>query len=273
MSPRLERATTYTVLVAFSIASVAPVIGIFLLALNPPDELVTGLGIPDAPSFENFPRAFSKANFATYLRSSAIVLVAVVSVSTLLSILTGYAFGTMRFRGSSVLFYVLLFGLFVPFEVMIVPLYYDLRQFGLTNTYWALILPQIGSAMSFGTFWMRAYFRSAPRTLVEAARMDGASSWRILWRVLVPGGRPAIMTLVALLSMWTWNEFMLALVMISDPDMRTAPLGLALFADQRTTDLPGLAAGATMVALPVLLIYIFLQRHFIRGMFSGGIKE
>lgn len=103
--------------------------------------------------------------------------------------------------------------------------------------------------------------------------MDGASSWRILWRVLVPGGRPAIMTLVALLSMWTWNEFMLALVMISDPDMRTAPLGLALFADQRTTDLPGLAAGATMVALPVLLIYIFLQRHFIRGMFSGGIKE
>ncbi len=105
-----------------------------------------------------------------------IVAVVVVSVSAVLSILSGYAFGMMRFRGATVLFYVFLLGLMVPMEAMIVPLYYDFRDLGLTDTYWGLILPQIGTSVAFGTFWMRAFFRGVPRSLVEAARIDGASS-------------------------------------------------------------------------------------------------
>jgi len=114
----------------------------------------------------------------------------------------------------------------------VIPLYYDfqdvpLLHWNLLNTYWALILPQIGQSVAFGTFWMRAFFRSVPPELADAARVDGASSWRILWRVLVPIGRPAILTMVLLVFMWTWNEFLLALVMISDESHRTAPLGLS----------------------------------------------
>ena len=195
-----------------------------------------------------------------------------VAISTVLSILAGYAFGLMRFRGAQVLFYVFLLGLMVPLEATIVPLYYDMRDLGLTDTYWALILPQAGVSVAFGTFWMRAFFRSVPRSLVEAARLDGASSWSTLWRVVLPLGRPAVLTMIVLVFMWTWNEFLLALVMVSDESLRTAPLGLAFFQGRNTTDEALLAAGAIIVAAPVVIAYLFLQRHFIRGMLSGAVK-
>ena len=153
----------------------------------------------------------------------------VVVLSALLSILAGYAFGMMRFRGDQALFYLFLLGLMVPLESTVVPLYYDLRDLGLTDTYAALILPQVGVSLAFGTFWMRAFFRSVPRSLVEAARLDGSSSWSTLWRVVLPLGRPAVLTMIVLVFMWTWNEFLLALVMVTDENLRTAPLGLAFF--------------------------------------------
>jgi raffinose/stachyose/melibiose transport system permease protein len=187
-------------------------------------------------------------------------------------VLAGYAFGMMRFRGSQALFYVMLLGLMIPTEAMIVPLYYDFRDLGIVNTYWALILPQAGTSIAFGTFWMRAFFRTVPRSLVEAARIDGASSWSTLWRVLLPLARPAVLTMTVLLTMWTWNEFLLALVMVSDEGLRTAPLGLSFFQGRNQTDLTLLAAGAVIVAAPVVLLYVFLQRHFIRGMLSGAVK-
>ena len=205
------------------------VLGVFgLIALAPVAHIVLGAG--------SFATAWDDGHFGTYLRSSAIVTVSVVAISTVLSILAGYAFGLMRFRGQQALFYVFLLGLMVPLEATIVPLYYDLRDIGLTDTYWALILPQAGVSIAFGTFWMRAFFRSVPRSLVEAARLDGSSSWTTLWRVVLPLGRPAVLTMVVLVFMWTWNEFLLALVMVSDESLRTAPLGLAFFQGRNTSD-------------------------------------
>jgi raffinose/stachyose/melibiose transport system permease protein len=160
----------------------------------------------------------------------------------------------------------------VPLESTVVPLYYDFRDLGLTDTYAALILPQAGVSLAFGTFWMRAFFRSVPRSLVEAARLDGSSSWSTLWRVILPLGRPAVLTMTLLVFMWTWNEFLLALVMVTSENLRTAPLGLAFFSGRNTTDFALLAAGSVIVALPVVVVYVFLQRHFIRGMLSGAIK-
>jgi raffinose/stachyose/melibiose transport system permease protein len=180
----------------------------------------------------------------------------------------------MRFRGSSTLFYLLLIGLIFPYEATVIPLYYVFRDAGLTDSYWALILPQIGLSIPFGTFWMRAFFRSTPTALVEASRLDGASSLGALWRVLLPQAWPAITTMIVLVFMWTWNEFLLALVMIQSDDLRTAPLGLALFAGaNRSQDFTLVAASAVLVALPIVVVYIFLQRSFIRGMFAGAVKE
>jgi raffinose/stachyose/melibiose transport system permease protein len=168
--------------------------------------------------------------------------------------------------------YLLLLGLTVPSEAVIVPLYYDLRDLGLTNTYAALVLPQVAQSVAFGTFWMRTYFAASSRGVVEAARLDGANHWQTLWRVLLPMGRPALVTLVVLVFMWTWNEFLLALVMVTDEGLRTAPLGLRFFSDRATTSVPLLAAGSVLVALPVVVVYLFLQRHFIRGMVNGAVK-
>jgi raffinose/stachyose/melibiose transport system permease protein len=271
VTSRNEQAVGYVILGFFSIIALFPIAGILLTALQDPNGGAT-FGSFDGLHFGNFKDAWEEGNFGAYLKSSVIVAVVVVSVSSVLSIMSGYAFGLMRFRGSELLFYVFLLGLMVPMEAIIVPLYYDFRDRGLTDTYWGLILPQIGTSVAFGAFWMRAYFRGVPRSLVEAARLDGASSWFTLWRVLLPLARPAVLTMTVLLFMWTWNEFLLALVMVSDEGLRTAPLGLSFFQGRNTADLTLLAAGSVIVALPVVVLYVFLQRHFIRGMLAGAVK-
>lgn len=271
MTSRRDTTLTYTVLGVFSLIAFLPIAGIVFTALQQPGGLA-GFGRLDGFNPGNFADAWREGNFGSYLKSSAIVTVTVVVCSVALSVLAGYAFGLMRFRGAQVLFYVLLLGLMIPMEAMIVPLYYDLRDLRLTDTYWALILPQIGTSVAFGTFWMRAFFRSVPRSLVEAARIDGASSWFTLWRVLLPLAKPAVLTMTVLLFMWTWNEFLLALVMVTDEGLRTAPLGLSFFQGRNQTDFTLLAAGAVIVATPVLVLYVFLQRHFIRGMLAGAVK-
>jgi raffinose/stachyose/melibiose transport system permease protein len=271
MTSRSEQTLGYVILGVFSIIALFPIVGILLTSLQDPNGLAT-FGSFDGLHFSNFADAWDEGNFGTYLKSSVIVTTVVVVVAGVLSILAGYAFGQMRFRGSTVLFYVFLLGLMVPMEAIIVPLYYDFRDWGLTNTYWALILPQIGTSVAFGTFWMRAFFRGVPRSLVEAARIDGASSWFTLWRVLLPLARPAVLTMTVLLFMWTWNEFLLALVMVSDENLRTAPLGLSFFQGRNTSELTLMAAGSVIVAAPVVVLYVFLQRHFIRGMLAGAVK-
>jgi len=261
----------YVILGAFSLIALLPIVGIVLTALQNPDQVAT-FGTFNGIHPENFTTAWHDGHFGTYLRSSAIVTVSVVVIAGFFSVLAGYAFGLMRFRGAEVLFYVFLLGLTIPIEAIIVPLYYDFRDLGLTDTYWGLILPQVGLSVAFGTFWMRAFFRGVPRSLVEAARIDGASSWFTLWRVLLPLARPAVLTMVVLLFMWTWNEFLLALVMVSQEGLRTAPLGLSFFQGRNTTSLSLLAAGSVIVATPVVVLYVFLQRHFIRGMLAGAVK-
>jgi raffinose/stachyose/melibiose transport system permease protein len=271
---RREQLLSYAVLCAFAVLAIYPILSIVLLAFHRRSDLVTGFSIPDQLSFDTFERAWEQGGFGRLLINSLIVAGTVSVVTAVLSTLAGYAFGAMRFRGSDALFYLLLVGLIFPYEATVIPLYYLFKDAGLTDTYWALILPQIGLSIPFGTFWMRAFFRSTPGSLVEAARLDGASSFSTLMRVLLPHARPAITTMIVLVFMWTWNEFLLALVMIQSDELRTAPLGLALFAGATRSQDPTLtAAAAVLVALPIVVVYVFLQRSFIRGMFSGGVKE
>jgi raffinose/stachyose/melibiose transport system permease protein len=273
INSRTDKVATYTILVLFSVIALVPVLGILSTAFSSQASLSTGFSLPDGLHWSNFADAWVRGHFGTYLRSSILVAVVVVVASAVLSTLAAYAFGTMRFPGSTVLFYVFLIGLTLPEEALIIPLYYDLRGAGLTDTYWALILPQTAQSIAFGTFWMRSYFQGSPTTLVEAARIDGCSSWTTLWRVLVPVGRPAITTMLVITFMWTWNEFLLALVMVTSDARRTVPLGLVFFQGQHSSDISLLAAGAVLVALPVVIVYIALQRRFIEGMLTGAVKE
>jgi len=272
ITSRGERTLNYVVALLFATASIAPLVGVLLAALHPPGALLSGISLPETLSLDTFAAAWERGSFTTLMTSSLVVSMAVVVLTTVTSIPAGYAFGVIRFPLSNVLFYVLIAGIIIPFEAVIVPLYYAFRGLGLTNTYWALILPQAGLQVCFGTFWMRAFFRAAPIELIEAARIDGATTWQILWRVLVPIARPAVFTLVVLVFTWSWNDFLLALVMISDDAHRTAPLGLSVFKSRYGLDVPEVAAAAILVALPILVLYVFAQRQFIRGVLSGSIK-
>jgi raffinose/stachyose/melibiose transport system permease protein len=276
----LERTTTYVILSVFSLAVLYPIISILFLALHRKEDLVTGFAIPHRLDLHSFSVAWHLGDFATGYKSSFIVAATVTLVSAVLSIGTGYAFGTMRFAGDRIVFPIILLGIIFPYEATVIPLYYDfqdvpLLHWNLLNTYWALILPQIGQSVAFGTFWMRAFFRSTPRSLIEAARIDGATSFGVLWRVLLPQAMPAVLTMSVLVFTYTWNEFLLALVLVSGTEShQTAPLGLSFFAGaSRATDPTKVAAAAVLVALPILVVYLFLQRHFVRGMLAGALKE
>jgi raffinose/stachyose/melibiose transport system permease protein len=277
---RLERIGSYGVLSLFSVLAIYPVLSIVFLALHRKTDLVTGFALPTRLDLSSFKAAWTEGRFGTGFESSFIVAATVTVVSAVLSIGTGYAFGTMRFLGDRIVFPIILLGIIFPYEATVIPLYYDfqnvpLAHLHLLNTYWALILPQIGQSVAFGTFWMRAFFRSTPRSLSEAARIDGATSFGVLWRVLLPQARPAVLTMSVLVFTYTWNEFLLALVLVSGSQShQTAPLGLSFFAGAaRAGDPTKVAAAAVLVAAPILVVYLFLQRHFVRGMLAGAIKE
>jgi raffinose/stachyose/melibiose transport system permease protein len=272
ITSRAERSVNYVVAIGFALVSITPLVGVLLAALHPPGSLIAGISLPDRLTLETFAAAWDRGSFTTLMTSSLVVSASVVALTVLTSIPAGYAFGVIRFPLANVLFYVLIAGIIIPFEAVIIPLYYTFRGLGLTNTYWSLILPQAGLQICFGTFWMRAFFRAAPMELIEAARIDGATTWQVLWRVLVPIARPAVFTLVVLVFTWSWNDFLLALVMISDDAHRTAPLGLSVFKSRYGLDVPQVAAAAILVALPILVLYVVAQRQFIRGVLSGSIR-
>jgi raffinose/stachyose/melibiose transport system permease protein len=271
-SSRAQVTLNYVLVILCCAVAVYPLVGIVLASLYPsgPGNSPSGFALPPSFAWHNYVTAWERGGFAESFTTSIIVATVMVPASVVLSILGGYGFATMRFRGSKTLFYLFILGLIIPTEATIVPLFYDVRAMGLLDTYWALILLETSGEVAFGIFWMRAAFLSAPRSLLEAARIDGASSWKTLWRIMVPFAKPAILTLTVLTFADSWNEFFLALVFTVNHT--TAPAGLASFSGRYTTNIALVSAGAVIVALPILIVFIFFQREFMRGMLTGAVK-
>ncbi len=236
--------------------------------------LVRALGLDGGTiRLENFAEAFVQGRFASYLLNSVQVTLVTVTLSLVVAVPAGYALGTMRFRGANLLFFVFLAGIMIPTEAFIIPLFYDMKSWGLTDTVLGVALPQVAMSTAFGVFWMRTYFRTVNPSITEAAQLDGAGVLRTLWSVHLPMARPAVTTLFVLWFVWTWNDFMVPLIMSPTGAMRTAPLGLNFFVGAHTTDTTLQSAAAVLVALPVVLVYLFMQRSFINGMVDGATKE
>ena len=266
-------APNYLVLSLFLLIILIPIIGLVFSAFKTDAEVIKGpLTLPSQLRLDAFNDAWTTGRFNFFFRNSVVVTIAVVIASVFLSTLTGYAFAILPVPGKKFLYPLLLLGYMVPFEAVIIPLYHMMNRMDLIDTYWALILPQVGLSVSFGTLWMTSFFRAAPRELVDAAAIDGCNRWQVLWRVLWPLARPAVLTLVVLVFMWTWNEFLLALVLVQKETMRTLPVGLAFFQGRYSANIPLMAAGSLIVAGPILLVYILFQRYFIRGMLGGAVK-
>jgi raffinose/stachyose/melibiose transport system permease protein len=174
--------------------------------------------------------------------------------------------------GHRSVFLLFLLGLTLPFEAILTPLYYQVQQMGLLNSRWAIILPLIGLFMPFSVFWMRAHFQNIPTDVSEAARVDGANLWQAFWRVHVPLAMPAISSLGILLFLWTWNQFLLAIVLVDDPKKRTMAGALGAFQGQYGTNIPLLCAGSLLILAPTLVVYLIFQRRFATALLQGAVK-
>jgi raffinose/stachyose/melibiose transport system permease protein len=269
---RVQVALNYTLIIASAMIAIYPLVGVVMASLYPagPAASPSGFALPPSFAWHNYVTAWDQGAFGASFATSIIVAAIMVPASVALSVVAGFAFATMRFRGSKALFYLFILGLIIPTEATIVPLYYDVRSVGLLDTYWALILLEVSGELAFGIFWMRAAFLSAPPSLLEAARIDGASSWKTLWLIMVPFAKPAILTLTVLTFADSWNEFFLALVFTVNH--LTAPAGLASFSGRYTTNIPLVSAGAVIVAIPILIVFIVFQREFMRGVLTGAVK-
>jgi raffinose/stachyose/melibiose transport system permease protein len=251
---------------------VLPFVSIFMTALHRSGTLPSGLSWPADPQWGNFVQAFNVAHMGTLLGSSSFIVVAVVPVAVMISTMAGFAIGLLRIPGGRLLLFLFVFGLTLPFEGIITPLYYIEREMGILNTRLAIVLPLIGLFMPFAVFWMRAHFANMPPELTEAARVDGAGTWDVFWRIHVPLARAPIASLAILMSVWTWNQFLLALVLVEDPDQRTMAGALGAFQGHYATDVPLLCAGTILILLPTLIVFILFQRQVIAALLQGSLK-
>ena len=184
--------------------------------------------------------------------------------------MTAYALARMKFRGSNLLFWLVIATLMIPFQVTLIPVFIELFNFGWLDTYQGLIIPRATSA--FGIFMLRQFFLSVPRELDEAALIDGAGHFRIYWKIILPLAKPALATLAVLHFMNLWNDLLWPLIVTSSTDMRTLPAGLTLFGGQHVTDHAVLLAGATISLVPLALAFMLAQRYFVAGVATTGLK-
>lgn len=272
-SRRLKGKSHYILLAVAFVGAIVPLLMVLLASVKTRSDLARGpLALPSEWVWSNFVAAWTQAGFGQYFINSVIVTGSVVVAASVLSVLAGYAFGRMQFPFQRALTVIFLLGLIAPPEAFIIPLWQNLRVIGLIDTRWALILPSTALSLSFGIFWMSSYFAELPRELFDAAKVDGAGSWDLLWRVAVPIARPAIMVMVVLFFVWTWNDFLIPLVLVTSKDLLTLPVGLALLQGKFSANIPLISAAASIVAIPTIMVFLLFQRQFVRGITGGSVK-
>jgi ABC-type glycerol-3-phosphate transport system permease component len=271
-SRQVQTAGSHALLGTLSIIFLLPIASVVIAALHESGSFVRGFKWPETFHWSNFTTAWTDAGLGRLFRASAVIAVAVVPLAVVLATLAGYSLALLRPPGGRALRGVFLVGLAIPVEAVVVPLYFSLSDLGLTDTYLSVILAEAALFMPFGTLWMLTNFEGVPREIVEAARIDGASSMAALTKVLLPLSWPSITTLAALFFMWSWNQFLLVLVLIQDPQKRTVPSGLSRFVGEFTTNIPLLSASTLMAITPVLVVYLAFQRTFLRGMLQGAFR-
>jgi raffinose/stachyose/melibiose transport system permease protein len=269
---RSELWTGRALLIALMTFTILPFISIFTTALHPSGTVPSGLDWPANPQWGNFVEAFNVANMTALLASSSFIVIAVVPVALVIATMAGFAIGLLRIRGANILLLVFVLGLTLPFSGIIIPIYFLERAIGIYNTRLAIVLPLIALYMPFAVFWMRTHFVNMPNEISEAARVDGATTWDLFWRIHVPLARAPIASLGILMSVWTWNQFLLALVLVEDPTQRTMAGALGAFQGHYATDVPLLSAGTILILLPTLIVFVLFQRQIITALLQGSVK-
>jgi multiple sugar transport system permease protein len=226
--------------------------------------------VPHAATLAQYRELFVRLNIGRAFLSSAIVAVMVTILSVLSSSMAGYAFAKLRFPGRDRMFGLLLVALVIPPQVGMLPLFLLMKQLHLVNSYWGAIIPSLATV--FGIFLIRQFMLDLPQELLEAARLDGASEWRIYWSVVLPLAKPILATLATFMFMSMWNDFMWPLIILSEQAHYTLPVALANLSGEHALDVELMMAGSVVTVLPVLALFVVLQRYYIAGLMAGSVK-
>ncbi|MCJ1994060.1 carbohydrate ABC transporter permease [Lactococcus piscium] len=225
----------------------------------------------DKYTFDNYVKVWTTIPLVNYIKNTVIFAGGVVLTSVFFDSLAGYAFARMQFKGKSALFYFVLLTMMIPFQVFMIPLFIEINQLGLLDTYAGLIIPRMTTA--FGIFMMRSFFVALPKDLEEAARIDGLNEFQIFTKIMLPLAKPAFLSLGIFTLMNNWNDLLYPLILTSSTEMRTLPAGLSLFSGQNISFYGPVMAGTVISMLPLLMIYIFAQKYFVQSSAMAGMKE
>ena len=270
--PIFVSAVVNFLLVAVAAITLFPLLWMLSVSLMAPGEASNYPPplLPAHPTLTNYRELFAHAGMGRYLANSFGLATAATVISLTFNVMAGYAFAKLRFAGRERLFRVLLASLVIPAQVAMLPLFLMLKYLGLVNTYGGVIVPALAGI--FGIFLVRQYALTIPDDLLEAARIDGASEWRIFAVIVLPVLKPILVTLAIFTFLATWNDFMWPLIVLTDKDLYTLPVALAALSREHVQDNEMMMAGSVVTVLPVLLLFLVLQRYYIQGLLLGSVK-
>jgi multiple sugar transport system permease protein len=259
-------------LIATALLTVIPLLWMISASFMPTGEatIYPPRLLPSTVTLEHYRELFTRLNIGRAFFSSTVIAVGTTLLSLLLNSMAGYAFAKLRFGGRDRLFAVLVAALVIPTQVAMLPLFLMLKSVRLVNSYWGVILPSI--ATIFGIFLIRQFMLSIPDELLDAARIDGANEWRIYWNIVLPLARPVLVTLAIFTFMSAWNDFMWPLIVLTDDAKYTLPVAVANLVGEHVQDTELMMASSVLTVLPVLLLFLALQRHYIAGIMMGSVK-
>ncbi|MCC3374322.1 carbohydrate ABC transporter permease [Cohnella sp. REN36] len=271
----MRRTLVYVIMICTVLLTIFPFLLVINTSLKTMSEInIDGpLALPHIFHWDNYSRIWDVGNFVTYYKNSVIVTVVVVAFVVLLALLGAYPFAYMKFKGKGIFFLIVLWGLTVPLDLIIIPLFNNLKSMGLLNTIWSLILPQIALNIPFSIFLLRGFMKDIPYALLESARIDGSTEAKNLYYIIMPMLYAPMVSLIVFTAIGTWNNFMLPTILIQNDQLRTLPVGLNYFQTKFTMDYPMIATAAVVSAFPAALAYIVFQRNILSGVMVGALKE
>jgi ABC-type glycerol-3-phosphate transport system permease component len=263
----------YLILLLVLAVTLGPVLWVWLSSLRTQGEIIRDpIALPSEWHWDNFAEAWVVGHFGQYIGNSILITLPVVAGVVILSAWGGYGLARFAFRGNRLVFYTFLVGLMVPFQAIMIPLYFNLRDMHLLSTYGGMILPSIALGLPFGIFLMRAFFQGLSRELADAALVDGCSEFGVFWRVMLPLTGPAVSALAVFQFMWTWNAFLMPLLYLQREHLRPLALGLMFFSGRYDTQYHLLFAGITISTFPIVIAYLIFQRRITQGLTAGALK-
>jgi len=269
-----RRLLLYLIIPLVAFVYIVPAIGVILTSFKLDAEIAeTGLwSFPKILHFDNYKEIWVDANVRTYMKNSALVTIPATAISIMLGVLMGYVFSKLPFKGSELLFIFVLAGMFFPPQIVLVPLFKFYNSVNLYDTLWPMIITHCGFGLPICTLIMRNFFSSVPMAIREAAIIDGASEFDVLTRIMLPVSLPALAVLATLQFTWIWNDFLYPIIFTQSDEMRTIMVGLITMKGQYRVAYGAQGAMAVVASIPTLLIFIFFQRYFIKGMTMGAVK-